>query len=164
MKFLASAILALFLAGCGQKEGTIEIKSDSTEANQVEMLEQDSANDESALQKAFLKKFDKDRVHFSLASSDLSDADKVFLKNVAEYLIANADLRIEIQGNCDKRGSKEYNIALGLRRADAVLEFLKSCNVPEHRMAAISFGSRILVPGDNELEYEQNRVGIILIK
>jgi peptidoglycan-associated lipoprotein len=76
----------------------------------------------------------------------------------AEFLKANPDLRVEIQGNCDERGSREYNIALGQRRANAVKRALELLGVEGHRIDTVSFGSeKPIAFGRDEESWRLNR-------
>ena len=155
--------LVLFLGGCEQN-GYVEHSPKEAEVSVSEMLLVEKAPEESAVHKDFVKQFSSDRVSFGFDKNELAPAAKEYLTKVAEYLMINIDLRIEVQGNCDKRGSADYNNALGERRANAVAEFLKSKGVVAHRINTVSFGTRVLVSGDDEEAYEKNRVAIIVIK
>lgn len=76
----------------------------------------------------------------------------------AEFLKANEDLKVEIQGNCDERGSREYNIALGQRRAEAVKRALELLGVQGSRIVTVSFGAEKPVAfGQDEESYRLNR-------
>ncbi len=76
----------------------------------------------------------------------------------ADFLKANPAVKIRIEGNCDPRGTNEYNMALGERRAISAQKYLVNLGVEESRMATISFGEeRILLHGHDELSWAQNR-------
>ncbi len=76
----------------------------------------------------------------------------------ADFLKANPDLTIRIEGNCDLRGTNEYNMALGERRAISAKKYLMDLGVAEDKMITISFGEeKILNHGLDELSYAQNR-------
>jgi len=160
-------LLGLFLAGCNEQDfakddGNVDHKG--PEVSVSEMLLEDKDPSESSLQKSFIKQLQFDRVHFGFDQSVLSKQDEQYLLKVVDYLKVNLDLRVEIEGNCDSRGSKDYNIALGERRANVVANFLKKNGIAEHRINAVSFGSRVLVEGDSEEAYSQNRVAIVVVK
>jgi peptidoglycan-associated lipoprotein len=75
-----------------------------------------------------------------------------------QFMLENAELRVRIEGNCDERGSREYNLALGQRRADAVKRALTLLGVPANRIETVSFGAekpRSL--GSNEEAWAENR-------
>ena len=100
------------------------------------------------------------------ASSVYFDFDKSFIvpkfddviQSHAGYLRANPDLKVEIQGNCDERGSREYNIGLGNSRALAVKAALELSGVQGGRITITSFGSeKPLALGHDESSWQQNR-------
>jgi len=76
----------------------------------------------------------------------------------AKFLVENTELRVRIEGNCDERGSREYNLALGQRRADSVKRALTLLGVPANRIETVSFGSeKPRVEGSNEEAWAENR-------
>ena len=97
-------------------------------------------------------------VYFDYDSSRLTDAARQALEGNAAFLQANAGLRVLIGGHCDERGTQEYNLSLGQRRADAVREYLVSRGVAPDRLEVISYGEeRPVAPGHNEQAWAQNR-------
>lgn len=85
------------------------------------------------------------------------DQKEVMLQN-AQWLKAHPQVRVRIEGNCDERGTAEYNLALGQRRAEAVKEFLEGLGIAAKRMQTISYGfERPLDPGHNEEAWAKNR-------
>jgi peptidoglycan-associated lipoprotein len=81
-----------------------------------------------------------DRVFFGYDRHDLSDAARATLRNQAGWLATYRDARIEIAGNCDERGTREYNLALGARRANAARDYLISQGVDASRITTVSYG------------------------
>jgi len=80
------------------------------------------------------------------------------LQEKAEFLKNNPDIRIRIEGNCDERGTSEYNLALGERRADSAAKFLVSLGISPDRIETISYGEeRPLALGHSEEAWAQNR-------
>jgi peptidoglycan-associated lipoprotein len=76
----------------------------------------------------------------------------------AEFLLDNGDLRVRVEGNCDERGSREYNLALGQRRADSVKRAMTLLGVPASRIETVSFGAeKPRVLGSNEEAWAENR-------
>ncbi len=97
-------------------------------------------------------------IHFDLDKSDLRDADRSILDSKIPILNANPGLRIQIAGNCDQRGSAEYNLALGQRRAAAAKRYLVSHGIDASRIDVISYGKeRPVDNGTTEEAYAQNR-------
>ncbi len=97
-------------------------------------------------------------VYFDYDSSVLrEDARRTLDQNVA-WLKANPGVRIQIEGHCDERGTEEYNLALGQRRADAVKQYLIKSGIEESRLFTISYGkARPVDPGHNETAWAKNR-------
>jgi peptidoglycan-associated lipoprotein len=105
-----------------------------------------------------------DFVYFDLDSYDIrSDASPV-LDAQAAWLRQYPSVRIRIEGNCDERGTREYNLALGARRANAVRDYLVSRGVPASRITTLSWGKeRPVDPGSNEEAWARNRNGHTVI-
>ncbi|MBU6443187.1 MAG: peptidoglycan-associated lipoprotein Pal [Alphaproteobacteria bacterium] len=81
-----------------------------------------------------------DTVYFDYEKSELSDSDRATLQRQAAWLQKYAQVNVTIQGNCDERGTREYNLALGALRASAVKSYLVSLGVSASRIETISFG------------------------
>jgi peptidoglycan-associated lipoprotein len=79
-------------------------------------------------------------IHFAFNKSNLTALDKMILKKDAIYLKYNSNEAIQIQGNCDRRGSEAYNLALGWRRANAAKAYLQDLGVAADRLKTISYG------------------------
>lgn len=97
-------------------------------------------------------------VYFAFDSSAI-DGDQVpRIETNAEFLKNNSDVSIRVEGNCDPRGTKEYNLALGERRAQSAKNYLVSLGVDASRMTTISFGEeKLLLFGHDEMSWAQNR-------
>ena len=103
-------------------------------------------------------------IHFALDKYDLTDKSIATLKQNADYLTDHPNSRIEIQGHCDERGSNNYNITLGERRAQSTKSYLVSRGVDESRIHTISYGEeRPFCFESNEKCWYQNRRGHFLI-
>ena len=86
------------------------------------------------------------------------------MKRQAKFLIKNKNLTVTIEGHCDARGTREYNLALGERRAYSVKSFLTSLGVAENRISVISFGKEKLISLENNEEaWAQSRTAITII-
>jgi peptidoglycan-associated lipoprotein len=102
-----------------------------------------------------------DRVFFDTDKSDLKPAARTAIEAWANYLKANTAQTMTIQGNCDERGTREYNLALGDRRATAVKNYLVALGVAPNRVQTISYGKeRPTDAGHNEAAWAKNRNGI----
>jgi len=100
----------------------------------------------------------KRSIYFDFDSFVIKDEYRPVLEAHAAYLLANPSRRIVIQGNTDERGSREYNIALGQKRAEAVRRALSTLGVPEAQAEAVSFGEeRPKSTGTDEASLAENR-------
>jgi peptidoglycan-associated lipoprotein len=105
-----------------------------------------------------------DTVHFEYNKSDVRDEDRGTLQRQAAWLQKYPQVRVTIQGNCDERGTREYNLALGARRANAVKEYLVSLGVSAARVDTISYGKeRPVCTESTEDCWAQNRRGVTVI-
>lgn len=106
----------------------------------------------------------QDRVHFAFDSSVLTNDAKKVLETQAAWLRTYPETKATIAGHCDKRGLREYNLALGERRAHASFNYLTALGVEASRLNTISYGKeRLLVEGNTEEIHAQNRVSITQI-
>ena len=103
-------------------------------------------------------------VYFDYDDSALRPDAKDGLRRNAEYLRSAASAKVELQGNCDDRGTEEYNLALGKRRAEAAKQYLTDLGISPQRLSTVSFGEENPAsPGDGESAWAKNRrVDIIL--
>jgi peptidoglycan-associated lipoprotein len=97
-------------------------------------------------------------VFFGFDSSNLDSSTKQTLKNNSDYLKANKNVDIQIEGHTDERGGRQYNLALGERRAKAVRDYLVALGVESKRISTVSYGSeRPRAEGSDESSWSQNR-------
>jgi len=97
-------------------------------------------------------------IYFDFDKSDLRADAREGLQANASYLKSNSNVQITIEGNCDERGSNEYNLALGKRRAEAAYKYLVDLGIDGSRMTTVSYGEeRPAVEGHNELAWAKNR-------
>ena len=102
-----------------------------------------------------------DRVFFDYDQSSFKKEGIETLKRQARFLIANQNITVTIEGHCDARGTREYNLALGERRAYSVKSFLTSLGVEDSRISIISFGKEKLQSlENNEKAWAQSRTAI----
>lgn len=105
-----------------------------------------------------------DTVHFDYNKYDIMDADHAVLQRQAAWLAKYPSVRVTVEGHCDERGTREYNLALGARRANAVKEYLVSLGVSAGRLETISYGKeRPMCTESSESCYAQNRRGVTTI-
>ena len=99
-----------------------------------------------------------DRVFFDFDKATLSAEAQAVLNRQAAWLRQYPQIAIQVEGHCDERGTREYNLALGERRANAVKEYLMGLGVAEGRVSTISYGKeRPAVEGSNDRAWAQNR-------
>ena len=97
-------------------------------------------------------------INFGFDSSALSETSKNTLRASARWLMDNPSTKTSIEGHCDERGTSEYNMALGERRARSAYDFLRSLGIDASRMSTISYGKEVpLDPGHNETAWAKNR-------
>jgi peptidoglycan-associated lipoprotein len=106
-----------------------------------------------------------DRVFFGYDSSELTAEGRAALEKQAEWLKSRTNLNITIEGHCDERGTREYNLALGERRAAAAKNYLVSLGVPAAKLNTISYGKeRPAVEGADEASWAQNRRAVTVVQ
>lgn len=105
-----------------------------------------------------------DRVFFGYDSSTLTPEGMATLESQANWLKSNSSMGITIEGHCDERGTREYNLALGERRASAARNYLVNLGVNASRITTVSYGKeRPAVVGSNESAWGQNRRAVTVI-
>ena len=106
-----------------------------------------------------------DRVFFGFDRYNLTPAARNTLQKQAAWLIANSGVSVSIEGHCDERGTREYNLALGERRASAAADYLMTLGVPATRISTISYGKeRPEDAASNEISWAKNRRGVTVVK
>jgi peptidoglycan-associated lipoprotein len=97
-------------------------------------------------------------VYYEFDKADLSAEDRRLLEQHARYLRSNPSTKVRIEGNADERGSAEYNLALGQRRAEGVARALRAGGVTEDRLEAVSYGKeKPRAEGHDEKSWAENR-------
>lgn len=110
------------------------------------------------LQRQAIEKISADKIYFAFDSNELTQESRQILQEKADLLKANPALSLLIEGHCDERGTEEYNLALGERRARAAYEFLVLLGVESSKMQIISYGEEYpAVQGANEAAWSKNR-------
>jgi len=106
-----------------------------------------------------------DRVFFDFDKYDLKPEARAQLEQQAAWLKSYPQYRITIEGHCDERGTREYNLALGERRANAVKNYLVALGIDPNRITTISYGKeRPEVLGSNEAAWAQNRRAVTVLQ
>lgn len=112
----------------------------------------------------FLANTASDTIFFDTDSYDVDSEDRAILDSQAAWLIANPSVRVTIEGHCDERGTREYNLALGERRANAASNYLAARGVDASRMTVISYGKeRPVALGSDPASWAQNRRAVTVV-
>ncbi len=183
-KLFLNMVMAVLLAGlfftvsCAQKavvpssettNGTA-IQSTQNKGPSAEELAKQKAAREARIKEQELKeaaarkkaaargRFVSQDIHFAFDSSQLTPMSQVLLKEKAQWLENNPSVHVRIEGNCDERGTTEYNMALGERRALSVKNFLVDLGISGSRLTTISYGEeKPIDPRHNEEAWAKNR-------
>ena len=168
--FLMLALTLLLTAGCAKKPATTATTTPTDETMTTEQMGQDASGfgetgvTESAIDDEGMGGVTTaavsglNRVHFDFDQYNLTaEAQETLVAN-ANYMKENPDVKVRIEGYCDERGSDEYNLALGQRRALAAKNYLVSLGVAADRLSVISYGEELpLDASGTEAAYALNR-------
>ncbi len=109
-------------------------------------------------QEDFLASISSDRIYFDTDKYDVDSDDQTTLQSQAQWLMENPTVRVTVEGHCDERGTRDYNLALGERRANAAKNYLASLGIDPSRITTISYGKeRPVALGSDEAAWAQNR-------
>ena len=112
----------------------------------------------------FVSQAGSDTVHFATDSSDLDAEATSILTKQAAWLAKFPNVRVTVEGHCDERGTREYNLALGDRRANSAKNFLVNAGVNAARISVISYGKeRLIATGSDEESWAQNRRAVSVV-
>ena len=106
----------------------------------------------------------RDTIYFDTDKFDIDAEDQAALRQQAQYLQQFANVRATVEGHADERGTREYNLALGERRANAAKNYLVSLGVPANRITVVSYGKeRPVALGSNEQAWARNRRAVTIV-
>ena len=106
----------------------------------------------------------RDTIYFDTDKFDIDSEDQAALRQQAQYLMQYPNVRATVEGHCDERGTREYNLALGERRANAAKNYLVSLGVPANRVTTVSYGKeRPVALGSNEQAWARNRRAVTIV-
>lgn len=171
-KTLAAIPLALLLAACGSTEKkeaapvaertpTQPTSASTSQAPTTTPTERPRVDPLNAPGSILLQR----SVFFDYDSNAVKDEFRPLVQAHSKYLVENGNNRIALEGNTDERGSREYNLALGQRRAEAVKKIMTVLGVPEARIETVSFGEeKPKSNGHDESAWSQNRRADIVYK
>jgi len=136
--------------------------TNATNLNSGGIGEPGSASDPTSV--AYFQQNVGDRILFAVDQSTLSDEGRTVLQGQADWLSTNTDYTAVIEGHADEQGTREYNLALGARRANAAREFLVSRGVAGNRLKVVSFGKeRPIEICSDENCYAKNRRAVTIL-
>tara|TARA_B100000674_G_C37751184_1_gene873478 strand:- start:351 stop:872 length:522 start_codon:yes stop_codon:yes gene_type:complete len=169
-KFLISIFLVLFVAACATKpkdtsdsSGTGASSSDSSVDDGGTLSETAGSGIVAGSQEDLIVNVG-DRVFFGYDSSDLDSDALELLQDQVAWLKQNNSVSVTIEGHCDERGTREYNLALGEKRAQAVKNYLIGLGISPDRVSTISYGKeRPAVVGSNDGAWAQNRRSVTIV-
>ena len=151
--------LSLFFAGILLISGCETIGGSSSGSASGEFGDSKQAN----LQ-AYLQNEIGDRVYFETDKHNISSSSAFTLESQANWLKSTPGFQLLIEGHCDERGTREYNLALGERRGNAVKEFLSSLGVDPGRLTVISYGKeRPAAEGSTSEAWSENRRAVLVV-
>lgn len=172
------AFVSLFLiTSCAKKQITEEVTPPPAPAPRAEPMAPPPRVDTEAMRKAEeerqarlrememanklrdeVRAFEEEKIYFDFDKSELKSEARTILAKKAEWLRKNPQFSLRIEGYCDERGTIEYNLALGERRANAAWKFLNALGVSGSRMSTISYGEeRPADPAHNPAAWARNR-------
>ena len=151
------------MAKQAENDDAMKAKEAAEKARQEELARQRAMEEERIKEESMAKQeardmFLNDDIHFEFDSSTLTPEAQITKKKKAEWLQNNPAATSTIEGNCDERGTSEYNLALGDRRATSTKNFLVDLGISASRLTTISYGEeRPIDPGHNEAAWAKNR-------
>lgn len=165
---LLICLILLFSVACSKKDSDIPLPVEAPEVPKIEKPAEEVkptppptpevVEEPNPLDDFVIEDNPMDDVYFEFDQSDLTDATKASLNRYAEVLKTYEGLKVLIEGHCDERGTEDYNLALGERRATRVREYLISLGVGSQYLKTISYGeTRPKVAESHEEAWGQNR-------
>jgi peptidoglycan-associated lipoprotein len=136
------------------------------QALREQALRDKALQEEAARKEAALKAAKLEPIYFEFDQWSIQQDQKEIMVKNSQWLMANPNVQVRLEGHCDERGTAEYNLALGQKRAEAAKVFLEALGISSQRMIPISYGEeRPLDPGHNEAAWAKNRrVDILAVK
>ena len=170
-KFLISALLVLFVTACATKPKDSADSSGSGSSGSDSSISEDEGNITETSGSGIVSGSQEDlivnvgdRVFFGYDSSELDSDALELLQDQVAWLKQNSNVSVTIEGHCDERGTREYNLALGEKRAQAVKNYLIGLGINPDRVSTISYGKeRPAVVGSNDGAWTQNRRSVTIV-
>ena len=180
IKLLASALLVFFLAACsttpkdtadssgsGSTSTSTSTSSDVSSSDETTSTESTSTSTSDSIEPGSQEDLIVnvgDRVFFNYDSAELDTDAKELLQDQVAWLKQYSDVSVIIEGHCDERGTREYNLALGEKRAQSVKNYLINLGISADRVSTISYGKeRPAVVGSSDGAWAQNRRSVTIV-
>ncbi len=164
---LVLIVFVLFYVGCAKKAAKVEpVQKPVEKVEKVEekgiQVEKPVLTEEEIFQQKTIEELNKEsvlrKINFDFDRYEIREDMKPILQKNAEWLLKFKSVKILIEGHCDERGTVEYNMALGEKRAEAARNYLAALGVQKERIKIISYGkNKLLVKGVDEESHFQNR-------
>ena len=146
----------------GAEKPKVQVGPSDRELREKALKEEEARRLKEAAEKA---NFESEDVHFEFDQAIISETDKQILNKKAKWLKDFPAAKASIEGHCDERGSAEYNLALGQRRADATMNYLTTLGIAANRLSTISYGKeKPLDTGHDEAAWAKNRRAHFVLK
>ena len=166
-KIILVSAATLVLAACSSRDDAVETTpvvtedttpSDSVADNDLDLVELPGAQAE------LIAAAGSDTIYFGTDMYNLEMDARATLEAQARWLIDNPGVNASIEGHADERGTREYNLGLGERRANSARDYLVSMGVPANRLTVVSWGKeRPVALGSNEQAWAQNRRAVTVV-
>ncbi|NYT42635.1 peptidoglycan-associated lipoprotein Pal [Sphingomonas sp. R-74633] len=161
---LVLGIALIATAGCTKKRTVADIPPAPSETGPATSGEGDSDTVAAPLNEQFRREVASDTIHFSFDQYDIDPEARAILDSQAQWLSSHPNTRVTIEGHCDERGTREYNLALGDRRANATKNYLASRGISPARITTISYGKeRPIALGSDDASWSQNRRAVTIV-
>lgn len=169
LKGLAIALPMFTLAACSSSDSTDSSAASETNTGSTteqstvvtSPVEQQPVLSEQELRSQQLRQ--EQTIYFKFDNAEIQPDYQDMLTAHAEYLRDNAEVKVIVEGHADERGTPEYNIALGERRANAVAKYLQALGVSASQISIVSYGEeKPLVLGHTEADYAKNRRSVLV--
>jgi peptidoglycan-associated lipoprotein len=165
---LVLSLSFVFMAGCAKKEVVKEetLMAKEEKAAEAQAAEKEALSKEQEEAQAALEARERllqeaaafEDVYFDFDKYDLKPEARETIREHADWLLNNVDFQVILEGHCDERGTREYNLALGERRSESVRDYLLNLGIDTERLTTISYGEELpLDPTHTEEAWAKNR-------
>ncbi|MBL4940454.1 MAG: peptidoglycan-associated lipoprotein Pal [Colwellia sp.] len=172
LKNVVIALPLLALAACSSNDNTEEDSNVATNTEVTQQVTEDSVQVTAAKRAAEIEEKKRQKlaklrsehiIYFGFDVSNVSEEFANVLEAHAEFLNANSNVKVLIEGHADERGTPEYNIALGERRAKAIVTYLENMGVSASQLSSVSYGEeKPMVKDRSENAFSKNRRAVIV--